>query len=356
VNDSTSNGAAYVLRRTNTTGWQIVQQLLPNTFDVAGHFGDAVAIRGDLIAIGAWNWDEFQGGSGDGEGAVFIYKRNTTTNVWAFLQKVISNSTSDGDWYGWSVDITATNLIIGAPRDGIGPNDDDDGAFYIYEWNGTNFGTELKFRHPNNPHLQDWFGNQVSVDGSYAAVGCWRRDNGTSVDKGVVYIYVKGGGTWTFQDSVLATGTTVQFGQNIDLDGNYLAVGATNFFDVWQAYVFSRSGSSWNLVDQVTSSISSIDDDANATVDVSIDYPYLIVSAKDEDLPTPYRGAVYVFEIVSGQLERRKIIYDFLEYANNPDFGGSVAVAGNYIFIGSDRAYNVPGGFKGKVSIATVND
>ena len=168
VNDSTTNGAAYVMHRTNTGGWQIVQQLLPNTFDVAGRFGDAVSIRGDLIAIGAWNWDENQAGTGDGEGAVFIYKRNTTTNVWAFLQKVISTSTSDGDWYGWSVDVTSTNLIVGAPRDGIGPNDDDDGAFYIYEWNGTNFGTELKLRHPNNPHHNDWFGNQVTVDGSLA--------------------------------------------------------------------------------------------------------------------------------------------------------------------------------------------
>jgi len=358
VNDSSGNGAVYVMHRTNTGGWQIVQQLLPNTFDVAGHFGDAVSIRGDLIAVGAWNWDEAQAGSGDGEGAVFIYKRNTTTNVWAFVQKVISGSTQDEDWYGWSVDVSATNLIVGAPRDGISLSDDDDGSFYIYDWNGSSFTNEQKFRHPNNPHHDDWLGNQVTIDGSYAAVAAWRRDIGSSADKGVVYIYVKGGGTWTFQDSVLSTGVTVEFGKSIDLDGNYLAVGSatSTIFNSWDVFVFSRSGSSWNQLDMETSDVWT-DDDTNAYVDVSIDYPYVSVAAYQESLPVPYRGAVYLFEIVSGQLIQRKKIYDYQEYMTNFGFGNSIAISGNFIFIGSDKAYSIQGsGYKGKVSIATVGD
>ncbi len=356
VGDSTSNGAAYVMQK-GVGGWQIVQQLLPNTLDAIGRFGNAVSISGDLIAVGAYAFDESQLSPGDDEGAVFVYKRNTTTNQWEFLQKVISSSTQDGDWYGWNVDITATNLIIGAPRDGIAASDNDDGAFYIYEWNGTNFGTELKFRHPNQAKIDDWFGNSVSIDGSYAAIGAWRRDIGSSNNRGVVYLYVKGGGTWTFQDSVLLS-SSYEFGKSIDLDGNYLIVGSAFFTnETWVVNLFLRSGSQWNLISSKQSDINLFDDDYNTDITVSIAYPWVVVSASQESLPIPYTGVVYVYEIVANVLQERKKIYDYAEYLSNNGFGQSVATDGNFIFIGSSRAYaQQGGGYKGKVSIATISD
>jgi hypothetical protein len=59
----------------------------------------------------------------------------------------------------------------------------------------------------------------------------------------------------------------------------------------------------------------------------------VVVAASDEDVPTPYRGVVYLFEIVSGQLVQQKKIYDFQEYASNLGFGASVAISGNYILL-----------------------
>ncbi len=358
VGDSASNGAAYVMEK-GVGGWQIVQQLLPNTLDMNGFFGSVVSISGDLIAVGAPFFDESQINGGDDEGAVFVYKRNTTNNQWEFIQKVTSSSTQDGDWYGWSIDISATNLIIGAPRDGIALSDNDDGAFYIYEWNGTNFGTELKFRHPNVAKINDWFGNSVSIDGSYAAVGAWRRDIGSSVDRGVVYVYVKGGGTWTFQDSVLVSSSD-EFGKSIDLDGNYLVVGSANFTnEEWNVYLFLRSGSQWNQISSESSDISLFDDGSNSDITVSIAYPWVVVSASGESLPAPYKGVVYVFEIVGNVLKQRKKFYDYAEYYSNSAFGTSVATDGNFIFIGSRDAYPFPtigGSAQGKVSITTISD
>ena len=356
VGDSTRNGAVYVMQKGNG-GWHVVQQLIPNSLDMNGNFGNSVSISGDLIAVGAYSFDESQISPGDDEGAVFVYKRNTSTNQWEFLQKVVSSSTQDGDWYGWSVDVTSTNLIIGAPRDGIALSDNDDGAFYIYEWNGTSFGTELKFRHPNQPKIDDWFGNSVSIDGSYAAVGAWRRDIGFSENRGVVYIYVKGGATWTFQDSVILS-SSYEFGKTIDLDGNFLVVGGANFSnESWTVTLFSRSGSQWNQLSQKQSDVSVFDDEYNTEITVSIAHPWVVVSASQESLPSPYTGAVYVYEIVSNVLQERKKIYDFAEYLTVNSFGHSVATDGNFIFIGSRTAYPVQGGgYKGKVSIATISD
>ncbi len=357
VGDSTSNGVAYVMEK-GVGGWQIVQQLIPNTLDAGGRFGSAVSISGDLIAVGANLWDESQLNGGDDEGAVFVFKRNITTNQWEFLQKVTSPSTQDGDWYGWSVDISATNLIIGAPRDGIAVSDNDDGAFYIYEWNGTIFGTELKFRHPNGAKIDDWFGNSVSIDGSYAAVAAWRRDISFSEDRGVVYIYVKGGGTWTFQDSLLVS-SSIEFGKSIDLDGNYLVVGCANFTnEEWNVHLFLRSGSQWNQITSEYSDVSLFDDASNTNISVSIAYPWVVVSASGESLPVPYKGVVYVFEIVGNALQQRKKFYDYAEYLSNSSFGTCVATDGNFIFIGSRSAYSFPtgGSPQGKVSIATIGD
>jgi len=81
-----------------------------------------------------------------------------------------------------------------------------------------------------------------------------------------------------------------------------------------------------------------------------------VTAAYLETLPTPYRGAVYLYEMVSGQLVERKKFYDYQEFMTNESFGTSIAISGEFIFIGSERAYPVSGGQKGKVSIATVGD
>jgi|GEM_PF-5507885 hypothetical protein len=355
VGDSVRNGAAYVFRRVNGEGWQLVQQLLPNSLDNIGLFGYTVAISGSLIAIGTFAWDENQSGSGDGEGAVFVYQRNAS-NSWNFLQKVTSTSSQDFDRYGISVDISSSHLIVGANFEDMGAQDNNEGAVYFYEWTGSSFSNELKLRLPQSPKPGDWFGTSVALSGSYAAVSATSRDIGTKADRGVVYIYVYGGGTWTFQDSVLSSTTSTRFGQNLDLQGNYLAVTYGSYSDeTWNADVFLRSGSEWNFLTKEISDVTVFADDTNSSADVDWAFPYLIVGASDESVPTPYRGAVYVFELVSGQLERRNIIYDRTD--NGINFGGCVAGSGNFIFIGDFSMGGISGGgARGKVTIATISD
>src|SRR4029079_2739264 len=101
-------------------------------------------------------------------------------------------------------------------------------------------------------------------------------------------------------------------------------------FNSWYVFVFGRSGSSWN---QLSSELSDVwaDDDYNLYIDVSIDYPYVVTAAYLETLPTPYRGAVYLYEIVSGQLVERKKFYDYQEFMTNESFGTSIAISGEFI-------------------------
>jgi len=188
----------------------------------------------------------------------------------------------------------------------------------------------------------------------------WRPGEGILVQAqtgGVVYIYVKGGGAWTFQDSVLASSSD-EFGKSLEMDGNYLVVGAGNFTnETWAVFLFSRSGSQWNQISSEQSDVSLFDDGSNTAIEVSISYPWVVVAASSESLPAPYKGAVYIFEIVNNVLTQRKKIYDFAEYMSDPAFGHSVSTNGTFIFIGSSISNPVSGGgYQGKVSIATTGD
>lgn len=330
-------GAAFIMKK-NGGAWQFVQKLLPPGTGTGINFGGAVTISGDVVVIGAFGWDE---PSNADEGGCFVFVRNAGSGVWEFVQKLAPGVA--GDWFGYAVDFNGTDLVVGSPQDDGSFNEQ--GSIYFFAWNGATFTQTIKISAPLG-QLNDRFGEAVALDGSYAVSGARNRDAGGISNRGIAYVYVKGGGTWTFQDSLNRANSTA-FGRDVAISGSYVAVGEDGFLNRWHVEIFQRSGSSWNSIQ----GISSLDSDNSiGWVSLKMKNDQLIIGGPYEDHIEPYSGNVYQYQRVAGTYVQQKKISDITGYSTNPRFGFSVSSDGTYIIIGSPRANSN----RGKVDLLTI--
>ncbi|MCW5806177.1 MAG: hypothetical protein KIT31_27680, partial [Deltaproteobacteria bacterium] len=100
-----------------------VAQTLASEFGAAGTlFGAAVAIAGDLAAVGAPR-STGTGAPNDAAGAVIIFERDPAANTWLETAQILG---PDGGGFGGAVALSGTRLVVGADRAG-------DGAVYVYD-------------------------------------------------------------------------------------------------------------------------------------------------------------------------------------------------------------------------------
>jgi hypothetical protein len=140
---STAN-TAFILTRSNDV-WTLEGQVNPSNLQFAPldqgriSFGSSVALDGDTLAVGAMN--EFSCGIGvNGDqmsntctsaGAVYVFTR--TAGVWSQQAYVKASNTDAGDLFGESVVLNGNTLIVGAIGEsscttGIGGNQADNGC------------------------------------------------------------------------------------------------------------------------------------------------------------------------------------------------------------------------------------
>ena len=158
--------------------------------------------------------------------------------------------------------------------------------------------TVAKLRAPT-PAEGDFFGSSVDVDGSNVAVG--------SAGASKVYVFTKPSGAWADSNAPGATLTPSdgqdgdEFGASVDLDGNTLIVGATQYDSTagvaqtkpGKAYVFTKSGSSWSQDDDILTGLGAdAGDQFGASVSVSNDY---VAVPRGNQADNDYAGSVQVF-------------------------------------------------------------
>lgn len=126
VNQIVNSGAAYVFERSGSN-WKFQAELFPPDAKDFDRFGEAVAISGTVIAVGAR--DKSQAGLSTA-GAVYIFSREGTT--WSDPVKIVADSISAGDHYGNAVSISGERLIVGAAgRDPL--NTPQAGEAFVYK-------------------------------------------------------------------------------------------------------------------------------------------------------------------------------------------------------------------------------
>jgi hypothetical protein len=202
-------------------------------------------------------------------------------------------------------------MAVGAPLedgDGISQASNDllnSGAVYVYEQTDGAWAQQAYLK-AQSPGEFDQFGSALALsgDGNTLAVGAFGED-GVAKSSGTVYVFTRAVGGWELQESIQSGAGQVDgsFGISValNLDGNYLAVGATGEETV---YIFNRVAGAWLPQDNaVQASNSEVGDQFGIAVALSDSGDALIVGANFEDgngsseadNSAPGSGAVYTY-------------------------------------------------------------
>lgn len=102
-NLSLDKGSAVVFKKDSNDNWQYDTRLTASDGNAQDYFGSSVSISGTYIVIGA---------PGDEEGSAYMFRRSGST--WIEEDKVSANDASAGASFGTSVDISGIYVVIGA--------------------------------------------------------------------------------------------------------------------------------------------------------------------------------------------------------------------------------------------------
>jgi len=246
-------GSAYVFERSNDGSWSQVAKLTASDGAGGDHFGISVATDGNAFVVGAPQKDT--------AGSAYVFERNTD-GFWSQVAKLTASDGAMDDYFGNAVAIDGSTVIVGA--EGDDDVNENAGSVYIFEKLSGTWTNTAKLT-ASDGGRQHSFGNSVAIDGENAAVGAYRAYMDANLDtySGSIYVFKKDSGIWT-QAAKLTASDAAKYdhlGTSVAISGETVIGGA--YFDdsKGSAYVFSKDiEGSWNQVAKLTASDGSTND------------------------------------------------------------------------------------------------
>jgi hypothetical protein len=121
-----NTGGAHVFVGSGAS-WSLQQFLTPADAAEGDAFGHAVALRGDLALVGAYNEEDSSGPFN--RGAVYVWRRSGST--WTQPDKFLASDATSGDRFGFGLALTPGAAVVGAPYDANGSNVEA-GSAYVF--------------------------------------------------------------------------------------------------------------------------------------------------------------------------------------------------------------------------------
>jgi hypothetical protein len=314
-------------------------------------------------------------------GAVYIYER--VDGIWTFHSYLKASNTDAGDHFGTAIAIDGDLLAIsanGESSNATGINGDEanndamnSGAVYVFRLDGDTWVQEAYLK-ASNSDTNDRFGNALALDGDTLVVGA-EDDEGSNTDTGSAYVYVRSGGMWTEQARLNTTvyGNQDEFGAAVAIDGDTIVVGApsedgsatgvngtvdNDGNNAGAAYVFTRSGETWSEIAYLKASNTDPEDRFGSTVTISGNT--IAVGATNErgsvgginpvsNNDALRTGAVYVFVDKGAGWEPEATIKAAYP-TQNDEFGNKVILSGDLLAVGSHEESGGSSGIDGDES------
>jgi pimeloyl-ACP methyl ester carboxylesterase len=325
--------------------------------DAEDRFGEAVAISGNTVVVGARGEDSAANGVNGNQadnsisfsGAVYVFVRSGAG--WTQQAYIKASNPDSSDAFGSSVAIDGDTIVVGAfledgAAGGVNGDQSDNGranagAAYLFVRSGATWSQQAYLK-ASTPGFFDEFGFSVAIHGDIVAVGAPRNDssatgiggddsNDDAFEAGAVYTFVRSGNTWAPQTFIKASNAAQQqfFGGAVALTEGTLVVGAPGADNgSGAAYVFVRSGTSWHQ-DAILKKASPASPGLSFGSAVAVAGEVAVVGAP---------RAAYVFERTSGEWSQRAL----LQNEGGPEieqFGRSVAATQEMIVVAGPGAY-----------------
>lgn len=218
-------GVVHLFER-EADGWAFRQSVTPSPSVALSSFGQAVALSGSYLAVGAPRAD--QGASN--LGAVHVY--HLEQGAWVLLQTLAPDVILADTRFGRALALDDDHLAIAAPGDSSFAAEA--GAVYVFQRTGASWELEAKLG-PTQSYAG--FGVAVALGGGLLAVGAHGDVNDPRSDpRGYVQTYYQTSAGWEPlgrlpTDAGHNASATARYGHGLATDGELLAVGVPDVGD-----------------------------------------------------------------------------------------------------------------------------
>jgi hypothetical protein len=281
-------------------------------------FGSSVALSGNIAIVGAYLDDD----AGAGSGSAYLYDASTGIQ----LRKLVAADGAAGDQFGWSVSVSGTRAIVGAPLNDAGAANT--GSAYVFD---VGSGNQLRKLVAADAAAGNQFGWSVALSGNTAVVGAY-LDNHAGNESGSAYVFDVASGNQIAKLTASDAAAGDRFGWSVAVSGNAVVVGAPSDDDSGNSsgsvYVFDAS--TGNPLRKLTAADAAAGDQFGWSVGLSGNTAVL-GSVLDDDNGTD-AGSAYVFDVSSGNQIAKLTASDA---AAGDRFGVSVSVSGNTAVVGA---------------------
>ena len=372
-------GAAYVFTESGSA-WTQTAELTPSDGAAGDGFGGSVAISADdTIVVGAYS--AAVGGNAN-QGAAYVFTE--PASGWVNTTQTAKLTASDGaahDQFGESVAIdSATDTVVaGAYNATVGGNSGQ-GAAYVFTAPASGWvnATQTATLTASDGAAGAFFGRSVSISDSTLVVGANEATVGGNATQGAAYVFTEPSGGWAGNLTQTAKLTSSDgrggddfgvgelfgdgFGDSVSISGSTVVVGAANAWggNIGQgaAYVFTEPASGWANMTQ-TQKLTASDGAAGDAFggSVSISGGTVVAGATGATVGgNALQGAAYVFGSAPLGLSQTSIPPDTVNVAYNQTIAavggtGTVTLAVSKVS-GAIKGLTVPSSGTGSLAIS----
>lgn len=158
------SGAAYVFEH-EAGGWNQIAKLTADDGEAEAHFGDVLAIDGEVVLVGA----HMHAG---GDGAAYVFRQDGSG--WVQEQKLVPAALGMWDNFGYSVAVDGNVALIGAVLDD--EDGENSGAAYAFQFDGVVW-NEVAALRASDAGPFDYFGVSAALQGAHGMIGAWAEDD-----------------------------------------------------------------------------------------------------------------------------------------------------------------------------------
>lgn len=215
------SGTVHAFGLTDDGSWDEHEVISGAGSEPGDGFGDALAASGDVLVVGAPR-------ANSGRGTVYIFERGEMG--WgAGGTEIASGEGSEGDGFGFSVDVLGNLALVGAPG-----HSESRGAVFVLRLDAASGEWEIVAQLAGSAmEPGDRFGASIAINGDRVLIGAPGPHPAVSlvagppeVRTGSAYIFELAGGSWEEKARLVASDSAAAFGVAVLLDGPEAIVSA----------------------------------------------------------------------------------------------------------------------------------
>ncbi len=329
-----SAGSAYVYDLSGATP-EVPVATLNNPGPVAGEwFGFAVAISGTQLVVGTPR----DGTVGAAAGSAYVYDLATATPTAPVATLNDPGLGSSGDRFGHSTALSGTRMVVGAY--GSDKNAPDAGSAYVYDLASATPTVPVLTLHNPGPAANDFFGYAVAISGTRVVVGAYADDTNASA-AGTAYVYDLASAKPEQPVATLnnpSPAASDYFGSAVAISGTRVVIGAhlddTFSTDSGSAYVYDLARAT-PTVPVATLNNPSPGERDHFGYAVAISGARVVVGAQRDDTGAADTGSAYVYDLTSATPMVPVVTLQQPGPAPGSFFGDSVAISGMRVVVGA---------------------